>query len=295
MTEFRWILLGLGLVVIAGIWWWGSRRAGQAHARADLRSPPAAEPSMPGHPKPAADEAVDAPGTRPFGVPPFEPLNIQTGYETPAEHAPMTADASEVTLDDELATATAPGPLASEPLQVAGAAIRVERRFLPRKPLQSDRARTDDSGRFSQVAEPARNTSELQKIVAIRACAVEPARWPGRRLMSVLELQGLAFGRYQVYHRKHVDGRTLFCVASLTEPGTFDPATMPDEEFRGVTLFAVLPGPAEPLQTLDALIRTARSLAESLAGTLQDADGVPLSAQRAAALREEVARFQALL
>ncbi len=113
--------------------------------------------------------------------------------------------------------------------------------------------------------------------------------------MTVLDLQGLAFGRYQVYHRKHVDGRTLFCVASLTEPGTFDPSTMPEEEFRGVTLFAVLPGPAEPLQTLDALIRTARSLAESLAGTLQDADGVPLSAQRATALRDEVARFQALL
>jgi len=57
----------------------------------------------------------------------------------------------------------------------------------------------------------------------------------------------------------------------------------------------VLPGPAEPLQTLDALIRTARSLGESLAGEVQDADGVPLSAQRAAALRDEVARFQTLL
>jgi cell division protein ZipA len=166
---------------------------------------------------------------------------------------------------------------------------------MPRKPVEAVRARTDDSGRFTQVAEPARNASEMQKIVALRVCAPDDARWPGKRLMTALELQGLAYGRYNVYHRKHVDGRTMFCVASLVEPGTFDLTRMPEEEYRGVTLFAVLPGPAEPLQTLDALIRTARSLGESLAGEVQDADGVPLSAQRAAALRDEVARFQTLL
>jgi cell division protein ZipA len=70
---------------------------------------------------------------------------------------------------------------------------------------------------------------------------------------------------------------------------------MPDEQFRGLTLFAVLPGPANPLQTLDALIETAGQLAEALHGTLQDSKGMPLSLQRAAALREEVVRFQASL
>ena len=49
---------------------------------------------------------------------------------------------------------------------------------------------------------------------------------PGPQLMAALELHGLAFGRYQVFHRKHVDGRSLFCVASLIEPGTFDIAAM---------------------------------------------------------------------
>jgi FtsZ-interacting cell division protein ZipA len=62
-----------------------------------------------------------------------------------------------------------------------------------------------------------------------------------------------------------------------------------------LTLFAVLPGPAEPLQTLDALIQTAGELAETLRGVVQDSKGVPLSQQRAEALREDVARFQAML
>ncbi|NNM62592.1 MAG: hypothetical protein HKM03_10510 [Steroidobacteraceae bacterium] len=134
-----------------------------------------------------------------------------------------------------------------------------------------------------------------QKIVTIRICALGDARWSGKRLADALELQGLAFGRYQVFHRNHVDGRSMFCVASILEPGTFDQEAMPTQEFRGVIAFAVLPGPLEPVQTIEAMIATARRLAESLTGMVQDGSGQPLSPQRAAALREEVARFQATL
>jgi len=113
--------------------------------------------------------------------------------------------------------------------------------------------------------------------------------------MEAMESHGLAFGRYEVFHRKHVDGRTLYCVASLVEPGTFNITLMPEQEFRGVSLFAVLPGPAPALQTWDDLVTTARALAEQMAGMLQDAGGMPLSPQRAAALRQEVALFGATL
>jgi cell division protein ZipA len=121
------------------------------------------------------------------------------------------------------------------------------------------------------------------------------ARWSGDQLMAALELHGLAYGRYQVFHRKHADGRSLFCVASLIEPGTFDIAEMAGQEFRGITLFAIMPGPSEPLETLDELIGTARGLAEELSGMVQDPNGMPMSPQRAAALREDIARFQAML
>ena len=131
--------------------------------------------------------------------------------------------------------------------------------------------------------------------MTVRVCCVGEARWSGAQLSGALETHGLAFGRYQVFHRPHPDGRSLFCVASLVEPGTFDAAQMPHQQFRGITLFAVLPGPLAPLETMDELMGTARDLAEDLSGMLQDGRGMPMSPQRAAALREEVARFQALL
>jgi FtsZ-interacting cell division protein ZipA len=139
------------------------------------------------------------------------------------------------------------------------------------------------------------NASETQRIVTIRVCAQGESRWAGVDLMAALENHGLAYGRYQVFHRKHSDGRTLFCAASLIEPGTFNIARMPQEEYRGLTLFAVLPGPVAPLQTLDALIMTAGELAETLDGMVQDSKGMPLSQQGAEALREDVAHFQASL
>jgi cell division protein ZipA len=237
LDEFRWILLGLGLLLIGGIWWWGARRPEQAPGNAELREP-------------AIENLRPAPPVREWGVPPLEPLNIRTAEfeRVPVLDTPMLAEAD------------APHAAAPQPAAASSA-----------------------------------NAAERQKIVTIRVCAPGDARWSGAELMAALEQQGLSLGRYQVFHRNHVDGRSLFCVASLVEPGTFDMATMAEEEFRGVTLFAVLPGPLAPLETFDELIATARRLTEELSGMLQDAKGMALSVQRAAALREDVQRFQARL
>jgi cell division protein ZipA len=153
----------------------------------------------------------------------------------------------------------------------------------------------EHSDRHAAVAPPSPNKSEKQKIVTVRVCAVGDSRWAGTHLMDALEALGLAYGRYQVYHRNHSDGRSIFCVASLVEPGTFDLSTMANEQFRGVSLFAVLPGPLEPMPAVEGLLATARELTRALSGTMQDAKGIPFSPQRAEALLQDVARFQALL
>ena len=198
------------------------------------------------------------PKPREWGVPPFEPLNIRTAE---FEHVPALAGPNLINADPAPFSDPDPAPLPAA----------------------------------TPAAAPAAHSAELQKIVTIRVCAVGEAHWSGSQLMAALEQHGLAFGRYQVFHRKHADGRSLFCVASLVEPGTFELAEMADQEFRGVTLFAVLPGPMAPLETLDELVTTARGLAEELSGMVQDSKGMPLSPQRAAAIASDIARFQASL
>jgi cell division protein ZipA len=286
-AELRWILLVLSLVLLTGIWWWGRRRSTQAPGNAALReiTPPvdAVRPAAADGSSGIEMTVAPDPQTREWGVPPFEPLSIRTqeydrvpvldepmmvdpqpAHAAAATHAAATTPAAAVT--------AATGSAAATPSTAAAASA-------PSTPATA----------------PTPNSSELQKIVSVRVCATGEAHWPGATLLAALELHGLAYGRYRVFHRRHVDGRSLFCVASLVEPGTFDVARMSSEEFRGITLFAVMPGPVEPLLTIDELLDAARGLAQELAGTVQDAKGTPLSPQRVAALRDEVARFQASL
>jgi cell division protein ZipA len=279
-ADLRWILLTLSLVLLAGIWWWGRRRSSQAPGDAQLRETtpsgeiaptreitPTVEPQRPE----AAARDTDSAGD--WGVPPFEPLSIRT---QDYEHVPV--------LDGPMMVSIDPAPTV---LSAAPSAGITPGRVPTLLPESTDRS----------TAPPAQspNASEQQKIVTVRVCAPGEVRWSGATLLSAFELHGLAYGRYQVFHRRHVDGRSLFCVASLIEPGTFDVARMSSEEFRGVTLFAVLPGPVEPLLTVDELLGAARGLAQELSGMVQDNKGMPLSPQRAAALRDDVARFQASL
>jgi FtsZ-interacting cell division protein ZipA len=285
-AELRWILLALSLVLLAGIWWWGRRRSTQAPGNAALREiTPTADPVR--HEPPAAEalsnvETAPDAQAREWGVPPFEPLSIHTQEydDVPILDGPMMVDA------DPAPALSAAGASAS----AAGTA-----RTTAPTPGRVPTLLPESGDRTTAAAAQTPNLSPQQKIVTVRVCAPGEARWSGATLLSALELHGLAYGRYQVFHRRHVDGRSLFCVASLIEPGTFDVASMSTEEFRGITLFAVLPGPVEPLLTVDELLGAARGLAQELAGMVQDSKGLPLSPQRAAALRDDVARFQASL
>lgn len=240
-----------------------------------------------GAPKAGGGAAVAATASD-WGVPPFEPLSIRTADfdEVQILDLPMSAHAADVR-EEELPTAsagTAPGPsFAPSPRSAP----------LPESaPLTEPPASSADAASAVGAAEPAAPaaTGTEQRILTVRVCALGEAQWSGVELMTALDSHGLAHGRYQVFHRKHSDGRTLFCAASLVEPGTFELARMPTEFYRGLTLFAVLPGPADPVQTIDALIEAARGLAQTLHGSLQDAKGVPLSGEQIEALREDAAR-----
>ncbi len=263
-AELRWILLGLSLPLLIGIWWWTARRAGRIPGNSELREPtPSAD--IPRHADsgdglPPETESEAQP--RDWGVPPFEPLNIRTAD---FDHIPV--------LDDPMMVSTEPVPspapvraAAPEPAPIAG-------------PMRA-------------TAPPVPTPGSIRATAPARASTPPP---PMRPMFTTGPVSEPGDGAAAPAPQAHADGRSLFCVASLIEPGTFDVAEMADQEYRGVTLFAVLPGPILPLDTMDELLGTARGLAEELSGMVQDSKGMPLSPQRAAALREDIARFQASL
>jgi cell division protein ZipA len=280
-SELRWILLAICLPLLAAIWWWTSRRSRQGTENPELRE--VAQPVE------RLDETVhpiirNEPSD--WGVPPFEPLNIRTANFDelqPVDHPPMTAHPEPFTEQGALGEAEE----YEEPLPPRTAVPAAA----PEHAAAAPRSDTATTGNRPQLP----NAAETQRIVTLRVCAADETRWSGVTLLTALNDHGLAHGRYQVFHRKHSDGRTLFCAASMVEPGTFNLAQMPSEEYRGLTLFAVLPGPLDAVQTVDALIDTADGLAQTLNGVIQDSKGQPLTPEDADALRDDVERFQAML
>jgi cell division protein ZipA len=239
---------------------------------------------------------------RDWGTPPLEPLNIRTADfdDIPVIDEPIMIDLDPIVIHDPplrdpfVPHVTQPVPVPAPSSAPPSAPLLTKTARAPLGAAAPPAGSPENSDRIAVSAPQIANSSEQQKIVTVRVSA-NGKPWSGSQLLAALELHGLAYGKYQVFHRRHADGRSLFCVASLKEPGTFDVAQMAAQEFPGVSLFAVLPGPVEPLLTVDELLTAARDLAAELSGALQDAKGLPLSPQRAGALRDDVARFQASL
>jgi FtsZ-interacting cell division protein ZipA len=81
----------------------------------------------------------------------------------------------------------------------------------------------------------------------------------------------------------------VLSAANLNKPGTFDRDAIDMQRLAGLNLFCVLPGPLAPTEALEELFTAARNLNDRLHGALQDEGGEPLTALRAAALREALA------
>src|SRR5262245_37687515 len=194
MSELRWILLIAGIALIVALYVFG-RRNRRPPSAADLERSTRVEP--PPRP-PAMPEVPRLEPRMTFGEPRGEPPAVPTGSAAsrPVEALPQQ------TLRREPSLGTARHGSDGAALPREEAAPRAEPR-------------------------PASATSRApQKIVAIRVTAAHPERFDGAVLREVVTAARFTHGRYDIYHRLDAEGRPIMSLASLLEPGTFDPATM---------------------------------------------------------------------
>jgi cell division protein ZipA len=257
MDPLRWIMLAAGVLLIAGIYLWGlrsRRRTAAPEGERTLRfEPPVA-------PRPQSAARVE---------PELGPDDVAVG--TPESAASIAFDAV-----GERAVRT-------------GAAQRREPHLEP--PAQPVASGPGDDRPGRDGGEPPA-APPAQQVIALRVVAPPAEVFDGAALRAAIEAEGLAFGRYQIFHRLDAAGRTVFSLAGLKEPGTFDLATMDRGSFRGVALFVVLPGPLPGDDAFDALLAAARAIAGRLGGLLQDERGVALGPVRIGQLRAAAAVFE---
>jgi cell division protein ZipA len=154
-----------------------------------------------------------------------------------------------------------------------------------------------DAGTQAETPAPPPPPVYLQpdKVVTLFVLAPSGVPFPGSFLMDAMSDARLQYGDMQIFHRQEEDKdgrRTLFSVANIVEPGTFDPEVMENFSTPGLVLFLTLPGPFDAVRAFDAMVEAARSLAGSLKGTVCDATRSVLTNQTIGHLREDIIDFQ---
>ena len=271
MNELRWIVLAAGVVLVAGIYWWGRRSRPTVAEQPPTRLQPNLE-----RPIPQLDEAM------------MVRLRATEAPAILAEAPPVAGELPSISSRDPVREPTV-------------SAYREPDQLPAQTPLSdSERDRPQDSAAPSggaapeSVLAPTKKSVPRRKVIALRLSAGD-ARVPGAQLKAWLEEAGLQHGKYGIYHRMHDEQTPLFSVASMVEPGTFEPHAMGGMQFPGVTLFLQLPGPMGGLEMVTLMLACARELERKMGGILQDERGLPLTEPRAERLREEVADFLHLL
>lgn len=241
MDSLRWILLGVGILIVAGVYLWSRRppQSQRVEPRLDAETPP-------------------------------EPGDFDVGGETALESETF----SQV---DPAAAEPAPREwpdAVDRELEELSAAIQEERR----------------GGARTEPAPP----GTVEKIIVFYLIAPRGEPFTGPDMDRAFTELGLEYGDMQIYHRMAPGSfrRPVFSIANLTEPGTFDPATLGSFTTPGLSLFLQLPAPIDSLKAFDDLDETAHKLATRLNGELRDETRSPLSRQRIDNLRQEVAEFE---
>lgn len=162
--------------------------------------------------------------------------------------------------------------------------------------------RVQDAKRVHQEAvssskasnEIATSSDGKQMIVVFHVIAREPEMFTGpmiEQMMSELQLEHGDMGVYH-YNVQRLDKKhSVYCVANMLKPGTFDLDSMETFTTPGLTFILQLPGPEDELKAFNIMTEHAQRLAAFLNGDLIDENRNPVSKQSISSYKEQVQLF----
>lgn len=282
MSELRWILLAAGALALLLIYLQGRRKrvvSDDALPPRSVEAPQLSEPVVVRKreaPIPITTHSAD------FSLDDLPEVRVHSPDVTPPS----------LSMEEALSTAALDKLTITQPLNIQGTAVShaptINVDDLPPGPKPSDRPHM--APRPSAAATAPR---VARKIVALRVPAATQ-RFSGARLKDIFIDRGLRHGRYGIYHMPDAKGAPIFSVASIVEPGIFDPSNMATQEYPGISLFIQLPGPTDGIVAFDAMLSCARAVQEEFNAELQGERGKELTDEAIARMREDIADFQHL-
>ncbi|MEM7054007.1 MAG: cell division protein ZipA [Pseudomonadota bacterium] len=266
MDNLRLILILIGLVVLALIWFFHQPR-GKRPPAATRRERQRIEPDLnaggnsQGVVEVAEDDQPDSNEPHQTALPNLNDDDTEVDGDQ-ASTAPIGAERREPVWSEPEPSANAESPAAAKKAQAS-----------------SPRPKSIPTG-------------EDPKVVTLYVRAREGRRISGVSLLDAAIKAGLRFGDMNIFHRsQRGSDQPVFSMANLTAPGSFDPSAWNLFETPGVTLFMALPGPISALEAWDAMLATSQRLAELIDADLLDDAQCLITRQRIAQIREDMREY----
>lgn len=290
MDLLRWILLGIGILIVIGVYVW-SRRREQAHEDMFVRT----EPGV-GH----DDESTDplfAPTPRRVNIP---PLTTGTGEpDLEAVHRELSTLQDLLKVESRAESKTGSMPRYNVEAESVPALLRTTaERPTPEKPMP-EKSAPEKSAPEKLMPEKPMPAAPEEKLLVLYLVAHPNQIFTASAIGESLADLSLEYSDMHIYHRYPDDVQgdpdsdtPVFGVANLVEPGTLEPEKLAETGTPGLTLFLQLPGPLRPVQAFDLFVATARQLATRLDGELRDKNRNALSRQMLEHLRDDIQQYE---
>lgn len=297
MDELRWILAGVGLVILALIYLWGIRARLREQLRERRRraarlsdNQPVLEPEQP--------ESATRVTELDFGhlgkVGPDHHLadKILVDVEiTPVKRSEANSAAAETPKESAVSSAMSEAGTAAtrtaEP-EVAAEAVEKERRD-----SRVEHGPVDESPFTRHEQEPGpRETPQMRVLLTLRA--IQGSRLEGSRIFMAAHELGYKLAETGVwdYFAEGHQEKPLFSVGHLREPGTFELATLETLVTPGLLFFMQLPTTLEAVAAVDTMASEAKKFAQRLDAIVCDDHGTKITPQLLLRMRDQASEFE---
>ena len=156
------------------------------------------------------------------------------------------------------------------------------------------RIQTKQKNQPGTVADSVAAAACKEILVIFHVVAQDTAKFTGPMIAHMMAELDLEYGNMGVYHynverfnKKH----SVYCVANMMKPGSFDLNAMENFTTRGLTMILRLPGPEDGLKSFNIMVEHAQRLSAYLNGDLLDENRNPLTKPTISLYKEQVQLF----